>query len=132
MGAICLFIHPLSTWRPDRAFDLITCVHGLHYVGDKLGLIARAATWLTVDGLFVASLDLHNLEVGGSSARQLKPNLSRAGLRYDTRLRLVSCRGRKRVSLPYRNVGADDMVGPNDMGQPAVDSHYEVIGEVGR
>ena len=30
----------LSTWRPERRFDLITCVHGLHYVGDKLGLIA--------------------------------------------------------------------------------------------
>ena len=27
----------LSTWHPDRPFDLITCVHGLHYIGDKLG-----------------------------------------------------------------------------------------------
>jgi SAM-dependent methyltransferase len=52
----------LTAWRPDRQFDLITCVHGLHYVGDKLGLIARAASWLAEDGLFVASLDLHNLK----------------------------------------------------------------------
>ena len=36
----------LRTWRPDRDFDLITCVHGLHYVGDKLGLIGPAASWL--------------------------------------------------------------------------------------
>ena len=43
----------LSAWRPDRSFDLITCVHGLHYVGDKLGLVARAASWLAEDGLFV-------------------------------------------------------------------------------
>jgi trans-aconitate methyltransferase len=58
----------LSTWRPDRPFVLITCVRGLHYVGDKLGHIARPATWLTGDGLFVASLDLNNLKVGGSFA----------------------------------------------------------------
>ena len=36
----------LATWRPERAYDLITCVHGLHYIGDKLGLVARAASWL--------------------------------------------------------------------------------------
>jgi SAM-dependent methyltransferase len=49
----------LTGWRPDRPFDLITCIHGLHYVGDKLGLVARTASWLAEDGLFVASLDLH-------------------------------------------------------------------------
>ena len=37
---------PLTTWTPDRRFDLITVVHGLHYVGDKLGVLARAASWL--------------------------------------------------------------------------------------
>lgn len=117
----------LSTWRPDRAFDLITCVHGLHYVGDKLGLIARAASWLTEDGLFVASLDLHNLKIGSETpARRLASDLRRAGLRYDTRHRLVSCRGRKRVNLPYRYLGADDTAGPNYTGQPTVGSHYEV------
>ena len=63
----------LNSWHPDRPFDLITCVHGLHYVGDKLGLIARVASWLAEDEVFVASLDLHNLKladgepgVGGS------------------------------------------------------------------
>ena len=54
----------LNSWRPDRSFDLITCVHGLHYVGDKLGQIARAASWLVKDGLFVAHLDLHNPKIG--------------------------------------------------------------------
>lgn len=122
----------LGTWRPDRAFDLITCVHGLHYVGDKLGLIARAASWLTEDGLFVASLDLHNLKVGSSSARRLASDLRRAGLRYDARRRLVSCRGGKRADLPYRYLGADDTAGPNYTGQPAVDSHYEVVEEARR
>ena len=41
-----------STWRPDRRFDLITCVHGLHDVGDRFGLVARAASRLVEDGWF--------------------------------------------------------------------------------
>jgi len=47
----------LRSWCPERRYDLITCVHGLHYVGDKLGLVARALGWLEDDGIFVASLD---------------------------------------------------------------------------
>jgi SAM-dependent methyltransferase len=64
----------LSTWLPDRPFDLITCVHGLHYVGDKLGLIARAASWLAGDGLFVASLDLDFPTDGGRRVRSVSSN----------------------------------------------------------
>lgn len=118
----------LSTWLPDRRFDLMTCVHGLHYVGDKLGLIARAASWLDGDGLFVASLDLHNVMLtdGRHGGRRVATDLRRSGLEYDRRRRLVVCRGRKAVDLPYRYLGADDRAGPNSTGQPAVDSYYEV------
>jgi SAM-dependent methyltransferase len=124
----------LSTWRPERPFDLITCVHGLHYVGDKLGLILRAALWLVDDGLFVANLDLHSLKVGGEgqSVRRVAADLRRAGLEYDRRKRPLICRGRKEVSLLYRYLGADDQAGPNYTGQPAVDSHYEVVKEAKR
>jgi trans-aconitate methyltransferase len=128
----CLRLHDasLNTWHPDRAFDLITSVHGLHYVGDKLGLISRAASWLTAEGLFVANLDLHNLKSIDESqtARRFASDLRRAGLAYDRRKRLVSCRNRSAVCLPYRYHGADDCAGPNYTRQPAVDSYYEVIG----
>lgn len=119
----------LSTWRPDRPFDLITCVHGLHYVGDKVGLVARAASWLTEDGLFVASLDLHNLKLadGMPGGRRIAADLRRAGLEYDRRRRLVVCRGRRVVELPYVYLGADDRAGPNYTGQPAVGSYYGPI-----
>jgi hypothetical protein len=112
------------------AADLTATVRsdGLYYVGDKLGLIGGAAPCLTEDGLFLASLDLCNLRVGGSSARRLKPDLLRAGLRYDARRPLVSCRERKRVDLPYGDLGADDTAGPNSTGRPAVGSHHEFIG----
>jgi SAM-dependent methyltransferase len=100
----------LTTWRPDRRFDLITCVHGLHYVGDKLGLIARAASWLADDGLFAANLDVASLKLGDgrSAARGSSSGLRRADSRYDARRRLVACRGRKDVDFPYRDLGADD------------------------
>lgn len=116
----------LSVWRPDRSFDLITCVHGLHYVGDKLGLIARAVSWLTEDGLFTASLDLHNVKFadGKPAGRRIATDLRLVGLEYDRRRRLVTCRGRKVVDPPYRYLGADDHAGTNYTGQPAVDSYY--------
>ena len=113
----------LSTWQPARAFDLITCVHGLHYIGDKLNLIARAASWLESDGRFAANLDLANLKV--PDARALTAELRRAELSYDRRARRISCQGRKVVTLPFRYLGADDQAGPNYTGQPAVDSHYD-------
>jgi SAM-dependent methyltransferase len=116
----------LRTWRPDCEFGLITCVHGLHYVGDKLGLIGRTASWLADDGLLVANLDLTNLKLadGRAGGRKIVSDLQRAGINYDGRKRLLVCRGRKLVSFPYQYSGADDGAGPNYTGQPAVDSYY--------
>ena len=110
----------VATWTPDRSFDLVTCVHGLHYVGDKLGLLARAASWLTADGLLVADLDLANVV----APRPAAPVLRRASFRYDARRRRVLCRGRREVTWPFEYAGADDRAGPNYTGQPGVNSHY--------
>lgn len=128
LGELRLIEASLSTWRPERAFDLITCVHGLHYVGDKLGLVARAASWLDEGGLFLASLDLGNLKFGDGmpAGRRMVAELRRAGLDYDRRRRLILCRGRRDVALSYRYLGADDGAGSNSTGQPAVDSYYGV------
>lgn len=130
-GLMCLRLveASLTTWQPDRSFDLINCVHGLHYVGDKLGLLARTARWLTEDGVLVASLDLANLKLadGRGATGRVSSDLRRAGLEYDRRKRLVVCHGQRVVNLPYRYLGADDRAGPNYTGQPAVDSYYEPI-----
>jgi SAM-dependent methyltransferase len=119
----------LRTWRPDGWFDLITCVHGLHYIGDKLGLIARAASWLAEDGLFLANLDVENVKVGDGPkpGRKVVAGLRLAGLEFDPRRRLIMIRGREDLELPYRYLGADDQAGPNYTGQPAVDSYYEIV-----
>jgi SAM-dependent methyltransferase len=117
----------LTCWQPSGHFDLITCVHGLHYIGDKLGLIARAASWLKDDGQFVASLDLSNIKQadGRPAARAIANELRRNGLDYNSRKKVLCCPGRKSPQFPFRYLGADDQAGPNYTKQPAVDSYYE-------
>ena len=118
----------LVDWSPPAGdcYDLVTCVHGLHYIGDKLRVIARAASWLAEDGLFLANLDLANLRLaeGGPAGRAVTRALRAAGLGYDRRRRLVRCEGRRVVSLPFRYLGADDQAGPNYTRQPAVSAFY--------
>ncbi|GID57724.1 class I SAM-dependent methyltransferase [Actinoplanes couchii] len=108
-------------WEPGRSFDLITCVHGLHYVGDKLGVLARVLKWLTPTGTFVADLDLASVKVDGD----VRGALRAAGVKYDARRRRISCVGPRDLDLSYRYLGADDKAGPNYTGQPAVNSYYE-------
>ncbi|MEU6711649.1 class I SAM-dependent methyltransferase [Nonomuraea sp. NPDC046802] len=116
----------VTTWRPGTTFDLITCVHGLHYVGDKLGLLSRIADWLTDDGLFAANFDVHSIrqENGIPAGRRLTTALRGQGVTYDGRTHRIRLNGRRTVTLPYRYLGADDQAGPNYTGQPAVNSHY--------
>ena len=116
----------IEDWQPSHEFDLITCVHGLHYVGDKLGAIARAVSLLTNEGLFVGHLDLGNLRHQSirSFGRRAVRHLRDAGIDYDTRRRLVRCSGRRLVDIPWQYLGADDEAGPNFTGQPAVNSWY--------
>lgn len=124
---LTLVAAPVESWQPPRAFDLITCVHGLHYVGDKLAVLARAVQWLTPTGRFVADLDLAGVRLadGRPAGRRLTAQLRAAGLVYDTRRRRISSTGPRPLSLPYRYLGADDRAGANYTGQPAVHSHYQ-------
>ncbi len=117
----------LSTWNPAGTFDLITCIHGLHYIGDKLGLIARACSWLNHEGLFVANLDCGNLRLNprGSSSRVFAKELRQAGVEYQPSKCLIKCEGHRRLPLPFVYVGADDEAGPNYTKQPVVNSYYE-------
>jgi SAM-dependent methyltransferase len=116
----------VEAWRPRHRYQLVTCVHGLHYVGDKLGVLAKAAAALAEDGLLLANLDLGNLcfADGRPAGRTVAARLRRGGLRYDRRRRLVSCFGPRKLELGLRYLGADDSVGPNYTGQPAVTSCY--------
>lgn len=117
----------LEDWQSTKQFDLITCVHGLHYVGDKLGAISKAVSWLSDNGLFIAHLDLSNLKHADFSAfgRKIAQDLRKAGFNYDSARRLISCERRIDITLPWTYSGADDEAGPNYTGQAAVNSWYE-------
>jgi trans-aconitate methyltransferase len=121
----------LTEFAPTQSYDLITCIHGLHYIGDKLDLIQRAIGWLKPNGRFAANLDLNNFKqlepepssIGPAIMRELK----RQGLGYNDRRHLLTCPGHRRVQMPYAYVGADDQAGANYTGQPVVDSYYRFV-----
>ena len=122
-----LVSNSIREWEPADRFDLITCVHGLHYVGDKLGALSRIASWLTSEGELVANFDAASVRLrdGRPAGRRLTNALRAAGFHVDTRRRRIGLDGRRQVELPYRYLGADPDAGPNYTGQSAVHSYYE-------
>jgi len=117
----------VASWAPAHAVDLVTCVHGLHYVGDKLGLLTRAASWLADDGLLVANLATTSIRSadGTPLGRRLTTALRSAGFQYDGRNHRIRSTGNQQPRPPFHYLGADDQAGPNYTGQPAVHSYYE-------
>lgn len=119
---------PLHEWSPGTTYDLITCVHGIHYVGDKLGMLARTASWLEPDGCFVASFDARSVRLVDASAGTEARLVRGAGFDYDSRRRRIALRGARPITFDATFLGADPAAGPNYTGQPAVDSWYEAPG----
>ncbi|MGW3412323.1 class I SAM-dependent methyltransferase [Streptomyces sp. NPDC000888] len=123
----------LGRWSPQRRYDLVTCVHGLHYIGDRLALLERAATWLTGTGLLVAHFDLSTLRRpdGSDGSRPVLAALRAAGFHYSARHHRLSLQGGRPITLPFSYLGADPHAGPNYTGQPAVASYYRPLGPGG-
>ena len=125
-SSLTLVAASLRTWSPNDPFDLITCVHGLHYIGDKLGLMGKVPTWLKSSGEFTANLDLNNIWIDGvSRPRRVAKVLRHAGFEYSTQTKRVSIGAGPRVEFPLDYVGAVDAAGPNYTGQSAVNSHFQ-------
>jgi hypothetical protein len=104
---------------------LITCVHGLHYVGDRLSLLQRASPWLSADGLLVGNLDLANLRIEERTGRRRASAkyLRSLGVEYDSRRQLIKVEGRRNPQESWTYRGAEK-AGPNYTGQPALNSYY--------
>lgn len=117
----------LHTWHTDQRYDLITCVHGFHYIGDKLGLLQRCLQWLKPQGLFLAHFDLDSLydAQGKALKKEVLAMLREAGLAWDGQRRLLRRLGPCTMVLPLQYLGADDKAGPNFTGQEAVHAYYE-------
>jgi SAM-dependent methyltransferase len=113
---------PVGECVLEGQFELITCVHGLHYLGDKLGILAQYAALLSETGRLVGHLDLNNIQ--GIERRGLLALLRKYGWRYDARRHLIEGTVRSQP-LPLRYLGAQDFDAPNFTGQPGVNSFYE-------
>ncbi|MCP4137819.1 MAG: class I SAM-dependent methyltransferase [bacterium] len=116
----------LTAYETTAAFDLITCIHGMHYIGDKLGIIKKYIGKLKQDGIFICNLDTKDIfdMEGNRINRQVNAEFKRQGLDYDAAKRVLRCRGSGELDLPFSYKGADDTYGKNYTGQETVSSYY--------
>jgi SAM-dependent methyltransferase len=117
---------PYEDFQPEFEFDLITCVHGLHYIGDKLSFIKNCVSRLKPNGIFLANLDLANFKFqnGRPAKRAIAKTFRNSELEYDSKKHLLICRGKKQLEFEFEYIGADDKAGANYTKQAVVDSYY--------
>ncbi|MGW5313717.1 class I SAM-dependent methyltransferase [Nocardia thailandica] len=116
----------VTRWRAPRPADVVTCVHGLHYIGDKLGLLTAMAGWTAADGALAADFDAAEIRRadGGPAVAEVVAALRAAGLGYDARRHRVRGDGPRVPAVPATYLGADAAAGPGYTGQPSVASYY--------
>ena len=116
-------------WESSVQYDLITCIHGLHYIGDKLGMLQRISQLLKNDGRFYGNLDLQNIRLpsGKSAEKWVRHHWKEIGWEYHVRKKLLLIAGNKNEAKRWKYVGADDQAGPNYTGQEVINSYYELI-----
>lgn len=114
-------------YSTDLRFDLITCVHGLHYIGDKMAAIKKAAALLKPEGTLVANLDINNFKNSGDAGfyKKVYAWLHSIGFKYNSRSHLLHMEGAKYFEIPFQYLGADDTAGPNYTGMEVVNSYYK-------
>lgn len=122
----------LSDWTPDRAYDLVTIVHGLHYIGDKIGLLLKIAQQLKPDGVVIGNLDINNIKIEGTtnSNKIIKSYFENNGIHYNSRTKIISIEGTQTIPTKFEYLGADDKAGPNYTGQEVVNSFYRFYSKI--
>jgi len=123
----CLQLEAMSLvdWKADDQYDLVTCVHGLHYIGDKLKVITEALKAIAPQRILMANLDLKSIKIEGDQQGQyLKKLFKENQIEYNAQRKIITCKGPRDISINLTYKGADDKAGPNYTGQDAVDSYY--------
>jgi ubiquinone/menaquinone biosynthesis C-methylase UbiE len=114
-------------WIPDQKYDLITCSHGIHYIGDKLKVIETAIGALNPHGIFIANLDLANIIITETNSNLFLKNLfKKTQIQYNNRSKIIKRVGFADIQFGLLYKGADDKGGANYTGQDAVTSYYSV------
>lgn len=125
-GDVKLYCLPIRRFVFSKLYDLITCVHGMHYIGDKLAVLAKAGRSVKSDGLFLANLALGNIRVIQPRISTLDL-LTSQGFQYNRHARVVSrCGISTTISFGVRYLGADTHAGANYTRQSVVTSYYSL------
>ncbi|ACU60212.1 methyltransferase domain-containing protein [Chitinophaga pinensis] len=125
-GVNCLSfaIQSAVSWEPATPYDLITCVHGLHYMGDKLHVLSKIFAAISENGVFYGNFDVNSVIITGAGKDHLKKIFRQNDIQYNARTKVLYCKGPRAVTFGREYVGADDQAGPNYTGQEAVTSYY--------
>ncbi|MBC7863719.1 MAG: methyltransferase domain-containing protein [Bacteroidia bacterium] len=116
----------LINWTPKEKYDLITCVHGIHYLGDKLLVLSKIFGAISKEGCFIGNFDLKSIVISVDPKNEKLKNIFKVnGINYNGRTKIISCKGTKKINFGLKYLGADENAGPNYTGQEAVNSHYE-------
>ena len=121
-----LQVQNLENWIPKKEYHLISIVHGLHYVGDKISLIAKAISALQPEGLFIANLDIENIKIEGTQdpKRVVRDFFKSQQIEYNARSKIITSGIKEIDTSMFLYLGADDKAGPNYTGQEVVNSYY--------
>lgn len=112
-------------YQPDTQFDLITCVHGLHYIGDKIALLCQIAKWLKKDGIFQANFEAKFVSINNNKPGWRPQSL---GFKYNSKRRILSGRGpMPTLATDLKYLGSDDQNQNNYLGLKVVQSYYQKV-----
>ncbi len=126
-NSITMYARSFFNFESEQKYDFITCVHGLHYMGDKLEAIRKASSMLNDEGLFIANFDtkcIRSIEIDNIQ-QKLSTWFKSGNIEYNSKKHFITVKGSRALTVPFRFVGADDKAGPNYTGQEAVDSYYK-------
>ena len=126
--SVALQAADVAAWTLERPADLVTCVHGLHYLGDKLGFLQNMYAMLAPGGLFLGHLDANNVRTAESGLliwRQAARHAAKNGAALEFKSHVLRI---KRTDAPldfgvtFR--GATISKEPNYTGITVTDSWY--------
>ncbi len=129
--AVTLRAADVAAFTLEQPADLITCVHGLHYLGDKLGFLQNAHAMLAPGGLFLGHLDTNNVravEGGLSIWRQAARHAAKGGVAPELKSHVLrlSCKDTP-LDFGVTYEGATVSEQPNYTGITVIDSWYTML-----
>lgn len=125
---VTLWAADVTAFTLEQSADLITCVHGLHYLGDKLGFLEHAYALLAPGGLLLGHLDPANVRAAESGLplwRQAARHAAQTSVKPELKghlLRIQRTDALLDFGVAYQGASISEQ--PNYTGITVVDSWY--------